>query len=180
MRGRNDPEGEIMRRLGSVAAAVVLAVGGLTACGGSDESGSGSTAPAASQPAGGAAKLKTAELGDLGKAVVDGNGRTVYVFDNDVQGKSNCDGDCAAKWPPVAAGTGTPQLDGVDASLVGTTTRKDGSKQLTLGGLPLYLFAKDSKAGDAKGQAVGGVWWVVGPDGKKITTQPSGNGNNGY
>jgi predicted lipoprotein with Yx(FWY)xxD motif len=68
----------------------------------------------------------------------------------------------------------------VDASLVGTTTRTDGTKQLTLGGLPLYLFAKDSKAGDAKGQAVGGVWWVVGPDGKKITTQSSGNGNNGY
>ena len=169
-----------MKRLGNVAAAVVLAVGGLTACGGNDESGSGSTAPAASQPAGGVAKLATAEVGDLGKVVVDGTGRTVYVFDNDVQGKSACDGDCAAKWPPVAAGTGTPQLDGVDASLVGTTTRNDGTKQLTLGGLPLYLFAKDSKAGEAKGQAVGGVWWVVGPDGKKITTQPSGNGNNGY
>ena len=75
----------------------------------------------------------------------------------------------------MVAGTGTPQLDGVDASLVGTVTRSDGSKQVTLAGLPLYLFASDTKAGEAKGQAVGGVWWVVGADGKKITKQDSGN-----
>ena len=73
----------------------------------------------------------------------------------------------------MTAGDGTPQLDGVDASLVSTVTRTDGSKQLAIGGLPLYLFAQDTKAGEAKGQAVGGVWWVVGADGKKITTQPS-------
>ena len=64
-------------------------------------------------------------------------------------------GDCAAMWPPVPAGTGTPQLDGVDASAVGTVSRTDGSKQLTLRGMPLYQFANDTKAGDVKGQAVG-------------------------
>jgi predicted lipoprotein with Yx(FWY)xxD motif len=63
---------------------------------------------------------------------------------------------------------------------VSTVTRSDGSKQLAVGGLPLYLFAADSKPGETKGQAVGGVWWVVGPDGKKITTQPSSDGNSGY
>ncbi|MDX6295295.1 MAG: hypothetical protein QOH50_4370 [Kribbellaceae bacterium] len=63
---------------------------------------------------------------------------------------------------------------------VGTVSRADGSKQLTLGGLPLYQFANDTKAGDVKGQALGGIWWVVGPDGKKITTQVSDSGNNGY
>ncbi|HEY0695920.1 MAG TPA: hypothetical protein VGD71_43635 [Kribbella sp.] len=89
-------------------------------------------------------------------------------------------GDCAAMWPPVPAGTGTPQLDGVDASAVGTVSRTDGSKQLTLRGMPLYQFANDTKAGDVKGQAVGGIWWVVGTDGKKITTQVSDSGNNGY
>ena len=72
-------------------------------------------------------------------------------------------------WPPVEAGSGTPELDGIDASLVGTVERSDGSQQLTLNGWPLYLFAKDTQAGDAKGQAVGDVWWVVGPDGKKIS-----------
>jgi hypothetical protein len=66
--------------------------------------------------------------------------------------------------------------------MVGTVTLSDGSKQLTLGGQPLYLYANDSKAGDAAGQAVGGLWWVVGADGNKITTQPSSGdgGNNGY
>src|SRR5438093_1622504 len=107
MRGEERPRGDIMKRLGSVAAVVVLALGSLTACGGSNDYGSGSTAPATSQ-AGGVAKLATAEVSGLGKVVVDGSGRTVYVFDNDIQGKSNCDGDCAAKWPPVPAGTGTP------------------------------------------------------------------------
>jgi Secreted repeat of unknown function len=80
----------------------------------------------------------------------------------------------------VVAGDGTPQLDGVDASLVSTITRSDGSKQLALGGLPLYLFASDTQPGEAKGQAVGDVWWVVGADGKKITTKPSSSGNGDY
>ena len=57
----------------------------------------------------------------------------------------------------------------------------DGSKQLAVKGLPLYLFASDSAAGEAKGQAVGGVWWVVGADGQKITAKPAGSGNgDGY
>ena len=53
----------------------------------------------------------------------------MYVFDKDTSGKSNCEGGCLAKWRPVAAGDGTPQLDGIDASLVSTITRSDGSKQ---------------------------------------------------
>ncbi|MEU4289206.1 hypothetical protein AB0E63_13385 [Kribbella sp. NPDC026596] len=174
-----------MKRPGSVIGVMALGLAGLTACGGGDDSSSGSGSSAsASQSApqtGSAAKLATADVSGLGKVVVDGNGRTVYIFDKDTSGKSNCQGDCLAKWPVVAAGDGTPQLDGIDTSLVSTITRSDGSKQLAIGGLPLYLFASDAQAGDAKGQAVGGVWWVVGADGKKITTQPSGSGNgNGY
>jgi predicted lipoprotein with Yx(FWY)xxD motif len=151
----------------------VLGLSTLTACGGGNSSPSGQrntsqSAPATSQPAGASVKLATA--------------RTLYVFDKDTASppKSNCSGDCAAMWPPVLAGTGTPRLDGVDASAVGTVTRTDGSKQLTLAGMPLYQFAQDSKADDVKGQAVGGIWGVVGPAGKKITTQYSDSGNNGY
>jgi predicted lipoprotein with Yx(FWY)xxD motif len=169
--------GNIMKRLGIVIGVFVFGLAGLTACGDEGDTpagGSGTTA------ASGATKLATADVSGLGKVVVDGNGRTVYVFDKDTSGKSNCEGDCLAKWPVVPAGAGTPQLDGIDASLVGTVTRSDGSKQLSIGGLPIYLFAQDSKAGEAKGQAVGGVWWVIGADGKKITTQPSDNGNSGY
>ncbi|MEU4607956.1 hypothetical protein AB0F43_33670 [Kribbella sp. NPDC023972] len=164
-----------MKRLGSVCAVLVLGLAGLTACGDeSDAPASGATAASSG------AKLATAEVAGLGKIVVDGNGRTVYVFDKDTSGKSNCEGDCLAKWPVVPAGEGTPKLEGIDASLVGTVTRSDGSKQLSIGGLPVYLFAQDTKAGEAKGQAVGGVWWVVGADGKKITKQPSSDDGNGY
>lgn len=184
-----------MKRLSSVVGvlgAAVLGLTGLSACGGgnsssssdSGSSGSSSSAPAsqpASQQAGAGAKLATAEVTGIGKIVVDGNGRTVYVFDKDTSGKSNCEDGCLDKWPVVAAGDSAPQLTGIDASLVSTVTRSDGTKQLAINGLPLYLFASDSAAGEAKGQAVGGVWWVVGADGKKITTQPSGSGNgNGY
>lgn len=166
-----------MKRLSLVIGVFVLGLAGLTACGDESDTPAGG---AGTSPAGGAAKLATAEVGGLGKIVVDGNGRTVYVFDNDTSGKSTCYDDCAAKWPPVPAGEGSPELDGVDASLVGTVTRTDGSKQLTLDGLPLYLYAGDSLAGEATGQAVGDVWWVVAPDGKKITTQPSSGEDDGY
>lgn len=166
-----------MKRLGSVIAVLVLGLAGLTACG--DESDTPAAGGAGATAASGT-KLATAEVAGLGKVVVDGNGRTVYIFDKDTSGKSNCEGDCLAKWPVVPAGESAPQLDGIDASLVGSVTRSDGSKQLSIGGLPIYLFAQDTKAGEAKGQAVGDVWWVVGADGKKITTKPSSDNGNGY
>ncbi|GAB3952175.1 lipoprotein [Kribbella albertanoniae] len=161
-----------MMRVAGVVGAIVLGLGALTACG--DDTSAGSNPSTSTSQS--AAQLKTADSG-LGKILVDGNGRTVYVFDKDTAGKSNCEGDCLAKWPAVAAGDTTPTLEGVEVS---TITRSDGSKQLAVGGLPVYLFAGDSKAGETKGQAVGGVWWVVGPDGKKITAQPSNDGNSGY
>lgn len=152
-------------RFAVIVGAALLALSTLAACA-EDEPATSSDTPSAGEFA-----LSTADVDDLGTVVVDGSGRTLYVFDKDTADppKSNCEGDCAAMWPPVEAGSGTPELDGVDASLVGTVERSDGSQQLTLNGWPLYLFAKDTQAGDAKGQAVGDVWWVVGPDGKKIS-----------
>ena len=173
-----------MKRFALIAGTAVLGLSALTACGGGNDTPAApapqSSASQSSQAGG--TKLATADVGSFGKVVVDGTGRTLYVFDKDTATppKSNCDGDCAAMWPPVLAGDGTPQLDGVDASLVGTVARTDGSKQVTLAGLPLYQFVKDTKAGDAKGQAVGNIWWVVGADGKKITTTASDSGNSGY
>ncbi|TCC02870.1 hypothetical protein [Kribbella soli] len=172
----------LTKRVMSGLAVGVFGLAGLTACGSDDSpAGAAPSSSAGSSPSAAAVKLATATVGDYGKVIVDGNGRTVYVFDKDTSGTSNCSGDCLAKWPVVPAGDGTPQLDGIDASLVSTVTRADGSKQLAIKGLPLYLFASDSDAGEAKGQAVGGVWWVVGADGQKITTKPGGSGNgDGY
>ncbi|GAA3133695.1 putative lipoprotein with Yx(FWY)xxD motif [Kribbella aluminosa] len=178
-----------MMRVASVMGVAVLGLAGLTACGSGNGYGSGSTsAPSsgsssapATTPAAGGGKLATATVGGLGKVVVDGNGRTVYVYDKDSKGKSTCEGGCLALWPAVPAGSGSPQLTGIDASLVSAITRSDGSKQLAINGMPLYLFAQDSQAGQAKGQATGGVWWAVGADGHKVTTKPSSSGNgNGY
>jgi len=164
-------------RFAFIVGTALLGMSALTACG-SDEPAAkddSSTSESAPDESPAEVKLATADVGNLGEVVVDGTGRTLYIFDSDTADppKSNCDGECATKWPPVMAGSGTPELDGIDASLVGTVTRTDGSKQVTLAGWPLYQFAADAAAGDAKGQAVGGVWWVVGPDGKKISQQPA-------
>ena len=160
--------------LAAVAGAAVIA-----ACGSTTGSTAGSSAPpsAPSSPATGSsvssgAALMTASVGKLGTIVVDGKGMTVYRFDADKNNPptSNCYGACATYWPPVLAGTGTPQVQGVSASLLGTTARTDGTKQVTLAGWPLYTFAGDKAAGDATGQGVnasGGLWWAVTPTGAK-------------
>jgi predicted lipoprotein with Yx(FWY)xxD motif len=172
-----------MKRIALLAGTAVLGLATLTACGGGASAASApqtTPTPSASAPAtAGAAKLSTATVGNLGKVVVDGTGRTLYVYDLDTSKppKSNCDGSCATAWPPLLAGTGTPQVSGIAASLVGTVTRSDGTKQVTLAGSPLYYYANDAKAGDATGQAVGGIWWVVGANGHKITTQASSSGS---
>ena len=104
----------------------------------------------------------------LGQILVDGKGMTLYMFTKDEPGKSNCDADCLAKWPPFLT-EGAPTLgSGVDDSKVGTANLADGSKIVTYNGMPLYFWVKDTKPGDTTGQGVGGVWYVVSPDGKKV------------
>ncbi|MEU6275275.1 SCO0930 family lipoprotein [Streptomyces populi] len=117
-----------------------------------------------------AGKLAVAENAKVGKVLTDGAGFTLYRFDKDTAEppKSSCDGDCAKAWPPVPA-EGAEAAVGVDKALLGEVTRTDGTKQLTVGGWPMYRYAKDTKAGDANGQDVGGTWFASAPDGKKAT-----------
>jgi predicted lipoprotein with Yx(FWY)xxD motif len=107
----------------------------------------------------------------LGDIVVDGEGRTLYLFEQDTQGDgtSACSGGCADNWPAlvVAAGTTPGAGDGVTGE-IGTITRGDGSTQVTLNGWPLYYFAGDSAAGDTNGQGLNDVWWVVTGAGEAI------------
>jgi predicted lipoprotein with Yx(FWY)xxD motif len=160
----------------SAAAALVLA--GCTS--GSDDVSSDAASPAAAAPG---VALKTGDS-ILGPIVVDGQGRTVYVFDKDTAGSgtSACSGQCLDNWPAVTTETGSPQVSDDVTGDVGTLTRDDGTIQLTLDGLPLYLFAGDRAAGDINGQAQQGVWWVVAPDGSKVTRAaiPSGPVAPGY
>lgn len=120
-------------------------------------------------PETGDAALMTADS-ESGEIVVDADGMTVYMFDNDTQGgdASSCEGDCAANWPAVTTDADAPAVEGVTGE-VGTITGVDGATQLTLNGWPLYYFAGDAAAGDTNGQGMNDVWWVLGPDGEKIS-----------
>jgi predicted lipoprotein with Yx(FWY)xxD motif len=164
----------------------VLAAGSIAACGGSDNSSSTSSSPnsntsnsggggaygaapkATDTPAAsGAVSLKTAK-GDPGTFLVDSSGRSLYLFEADKGDKSTCNDACAAAWPPLTT-TGAPTAgDGVQASLLGTSKRDDGTMEVTYNGHPLYYFAGDKSAGETKGQGVDGFgaeWYVVAPNG---------------
>lgn len=93
-----------------------------------------------------------------GPVLTDVNGMTLYNFDKDAKGVSNCDGPCSGIWPPLAA-TANDKAEG-DYDVI---TRKDGSRQWTYDGLPLYTFASDKAAGDVTGDGVKGVWHLVRP-----------------
>ncbi|MFI7354093.1 SCO0930 family lipoprotein [Streptomyces avidinii] len=119
-----------------------------------------------------AGQMKVSDIQGLGAAVTDSEGFTLYRFDKDTPKppKSNCEGDCAATWPAVSA-EGASVSAGIDAALLGSVERSDGTKQLTVAGWPVYRYAKDAKAGDALGEGVGGTWHALGPGGK-----PAGKG----
>src|SRR2546421_5902142 len=109
----------------------------------------------------------------VGQVLVDGSGRVVYLFEADKSKDSTCYNACAQAWPPVTT-TGGPQSGtGASGALLGTTTRTDGTTEVTYGGHPLYYFIADKKAGDMTGQGInqfGAKWYVLAPSGKKIDT----------
>jgi predicted lipoprotein with Yx(FWY)xxD motif len=117
--------------------------------------------------AGGGTTVATAEH-DLGTIVVDGEGKTLYVFVPDNAGDSTCYDDCATAWPPLLTEGDPVAGEGLTATDLGTTERTDGATQVTFMGWPLYSFQNDAAAGDANGQGLNDVWWVVAPDGTMI------------
>ena len=106
---------------------------------------------------------------DLGQVITDVDGFTVYLFTNDEQnaGTSACEGDCIAAWPVV--GEITSPSGALDADLVGSIERSDGTVQATYNGWPLYRFAQDAAVGDTNGQGVNDIWWVLDAEGNAIT-----------
>ena len=100
----------------------------------------------------------------LGDILVGPDGFTLYVFDADEPGVSNCTGGCASTWPPLAV-AGELAVAASVTAVPGTIDRDGGVVQGTLGGLPLYYFTGDSSPGDTNGHGVNGVWWAVTPDG---------------
>jgi predicted lipoprotein with Yx(FWY)xxD motif len=121
-------------------------------------------------PVTGGAAVNLGQNDTLGSFLVDEKGMTLYLFTKDTPNTSVCYDKCATAWPPLLT-TGDPVAgEGVDATKLGTTTRTDGSVQVTYNGWPLYYYEKDKAAGDVTGQDVGGVWYVVNADGEKVET----------
>jgi predicted lipoprotein with Yx(FWY)xxD motif len=103
---------------------------------------------------------------DLGSILVDPDGFTLYVFTADSGDESACYDGCAETWPPLLADTAISS--DLDASLFGSISRTDGIEQLTINGMPLYLYAPDANPGDTTGQGFNDVWFVVDADGNMI------------
>lgn len=126
------------------------------------------TKPAAVVPVTGGATIKVGKNDQLGSFLVDDKGMTLYLFTKDTPNTSNCYDKCATAWPPLLTTDKAVSGDGVDASKLGTTKRKDGTTQVTYNGWPLYYYVKDKSAGDVTGQDVGSVWFVISPAGDKV------------
>jgi predicted lipoprotein with Yx(FWY)xxD motif len=158
------------------AAALVVTALAIAGCGGSS---SDNATPTTSS--GTAATIGIANEGDLGKILVDAQGRTLYLFQKDTGTTSECTGACAVNWPPLVSGKPT-EGGGVDASLVGTTNRSDGKRQVTYNGHPLYHFQGDKQAGDTNGEglnAFGGSWYALSSAGDQVAP-PANSGGGGY
>ncbi|MEU8109986.1 hypothetical protein AB0C18_40400 [Nonomuraea muscovyensis] len=187
-----------MRTLPAPLIGTTIALFLLTACGGTGggtEPASAPPAPASYSPAspgpdgsppetgmspdgspGAATPVPDAPVGmaesGIGRILVDGEGRTLYLFEKDKNGKSSCDGACAKAWPPYLT-EGKPKAEeGAKQDLLSTTKRDDGGTQVVYGDWPLYYYQGDEKAGDTSGHDIeefGAEWYAVGPNGKKIT-----------
>jgi predicted lipoprotein with Yx(FWY)xxD motif len=161
------------------AALLIAACGGYgtSAYGGSASTPSNARYPgvASSPPGTPAPPAATATVGvrstAFGQILVDGTGRTLYLFEADRAGTSSCYGDCASVWPPLLASGAPVAGSGLNQSLLTTTTRKDGSAEVVYNGHPLYYFVSDKAAGDTTGQAItsfGAGWYVLSPAGSKV------------
>jgi predicted lipoprotein with Yx(FWY)xxD motif len=106
---------------------------------------------------------------EFGTMIYGPRNQAIYIFQRDSKGKTNCYGECAAAWPPVIT-RGEPRAQGgAKQPLLGTVKRRDGSLQVTYAGQPLYFYANEGP-GQVRCHNVdlnGGLWWVIGPDGKR-------------
>jgi predicted lipoprotein with Yx(FWY)xxD motif len=150
------------------AAVIPLVAPSIAACGGG---GSAATAATPKTSSGASATVDVSKS-SLASILVDSTGRTLYLFKADVGMHSVCTGACALKWPPLLATGKSSAGVGLTVSKLATITRSDGNRQITYNGHPLYLFVKDHKPGDVKGQGVtafGAAWFALSPSGNQIS-----------
>ena len=160
-----------------IAAAAPLAIALIAVACGSSASSAYSSTPYGSAPASAdiSVAAKATRLGaarsSLGRIVVDGAGRTLYLFEKDKNRRSACYGACAQYWPPLLSHGRPIARAGVKQSLVGTTRRRNGSMQVTYARHPLYRYVGDTRPGQTNGaglQDFGGGWDPISPSGRKV------------
>jgi len=134
--------------------------------------GYGSGGAGTSGGAAGAAQVKVTQNGKLGQILVDGAGRSLYLFEKDKGSTSSCYSDCAKVWPPFISSGAATGGTGATSSLLGTTSRTDGTKQVTYHGHPLYYYVSDDHtSGSTTGEGLnqfGAEWYVLSPTGSKV------------
>lgn len=119
-------------------------------------------------------QLWAVQSGPLGVVVTNADGHVLHRFDGDsaTPSATACTDACATQWPPLLVEAGEqPELLGVDADKVGVLQRPDGTRQITLAGWPLYMYAQDDGSlTTTAGQGTDGKWFAVAPDGSKAVT----------
>lgn len=139
-------------------------------CGGDVGSASGEASTATESAAAAAnGTTITVRRSQFGPMLFNARRQAIYIFQNDRRKRTVCYGECAKAWPPVYTKGRPRAADGVRASLLGTIKRRDGRRQVTYAGKPLYYYAHE-RPGQVLCHNVnlnGGLWWVVGPDGKR-------------
>ena len=130
-------------------------------------------APTGARPAATQSKpTLTVRTSPYGRVLFDGRGKALYAFTRDPKGgKSRCYGACAAAWPVYFATASLRAAKGVQRRLIGTTVRRNGKRQVTYAGRPLYYYVGDRSAGEIRCQNVtefGGTWLVVRPNGRLV------------
>jgi predicted lipoprotein with Yx(FWY)xxD motif len=111
----------------------------------------------------------TLRRSQFGPMLFNARRQAIYIFQNDRRNRTVCYGECAKAWPPVYTKGRPRAANGVRASLLGTIRRRGGRRQVTYAGKPLYYYAHEGP-GQVRCHNVrlnGGLWWVVGRDGKR-------------
>lgn len=111
----------------------------------------------------------TARSSQFGRMLWGPGPQAIYIFQRDRRNRSRCYGRCAELWPPVYTTERPVAGRGIRRSLLGTTRRRDGRRQVTYAGKPLYYYANE-RAGQVRCHRVnlnGGLWWVIGPNGRR-------------
>lgn len=177
------PESSPLRRYAVGLAAVALGAAAVAGCGSSNNSSSNTGSTAAPTTGGASTGAPTTGGGNTAGTttltvkqsgstsyLTDSSGKTLYLFQADSNGKSNCNGACAAAWPPL---TGSVSRGSGTSGTISTFTRDTGAKQAVFNGHPLYYFSADTAPGQTNGEGInnfGGLWYVVSPSGNAVTS----------